>query len=485
MRAALPLRSPEPLGLPIARATSSPRGFGFALALIAGLGAMACHRPVERSVHPDKPDVVLIVVDTLRMSEMNQYGYARPTAVALDRFAAESTRFTRAWAPAPWTLPSTATALSGLLPASHKVRHLGDVLPDEVTTLAERLQAAGWTTGGFSHNHHVSPLTGFSQGFETFEAYQGSALDAPFTGELVDMMEGWLDEKVDERLFLYSHPLSCHGPYEVPWTRRRTLLGEAPSDAFVYGEAPMKPIMNGRLKSRERVKKRHLQSHRDQYDTAIRYTLDEVGRLLEGLRESGVYDDALIILTADHGEELYDHQGFGHGYSLYDEVLRVPLFVKLPGQKEGAVSDVTASLADIVPTVLSLVGEPVPEGLPGRSLLPALAGAPDDPDRVLLFDVDWPNRCQGRGVLRGSWKLITLDACYDQPADARMLFNLAEDPGERRDLAKDATLLEAQLRAELLRADEEARALGLALPPPANVAGSMNTELLRMLGYVQ
>jgi arylsulfatase A-like enzyme len=275
--------------------------------------------------------------------------------------------------------------------------------------------------------------------------------------------------------------MNTHGPYRVPADHRRSLLGREPSRDFVYYGSLMASITSGRsLLRRREVGPTYLASLVDQYDTAVRYTSQALGELFADLERRGLFDDALVIVTSDHGEELFDHGGFSHGYSLHGEVLRVPLYVKLPRQHEGAVVDARVSLMDIAPTILQALGiEPTAsfDGLP----LPASSEA--GPDRSLLHVSDWKERCVGRALLSGRYKLIQLDSNYEGLRNTTRLYDVEADPGETLDLAHRKPELVTEMRRQLEAAFARAQS-GSKQVAPANVLDDMDRERLKALGYL-
>jgi arylsulfatase A-like enzyme len=435
---------------------------------------------------PSRPNVVLVVVDTLRADRLPEYGHARPTSGALASFLADATRFDRAYTPGSWTRPAVASVLTGLVPARHlsKGGH-SERLPEVAVSLVEELAAAGWTTMGFSHNISVSGKNDFDQGFERFEAYDGGVLEYPHAHEMIDAA---LDVVVDSRrpFLLYLQPMNPHGPYRVPPDRRSTLLGRPPIPGFVYQSPGFQMLMLGRLELRADVTSELLTSLEEQYDTAVRYTLDEVSRLFEALQAAGEYESSWIVVTSDHGEELFDHGGFSHGYTLHEEVVRVPLFIKPAGaEPPGGVIEQAVGLVDLHPTLLAAAGlRPAPD-LDGRSLLPLLRpGVPrvESPPRELLLEGDVDRRCRARGLLRGRYKLIHVDQDYEGRRDEILLFDLEEDPRERENLASERPELAAELMARLeeLFAEAEARALPVAEQRPVEI----DRRTLEALGYL-
>lgn len=454
---------------------------GRAAAGLLVLGGVACHQPVAEAVAG--PNVILIVVDTLRADHLGSYGYERATDEPLGRFLEESTRFADCRAPASWTVPSTASLLTGLLPARHGVVDHGTALSPDTVTLAEELQRAGWQTAGFSHNHNVSAVTHFDQGFERFEAYPGGATAYPDISRLTARATDWLETEVEGRFLLYMQPMNVHGPYMVPDGERDALLGHEPSDDFRYYGRPMKAILKrGEIERRAEVDDALVRSLVDQYDTAVHYSMDQLGAFLEELDDLGYYDSSYVILTADHGEELFDHGGFSHGYSLYDEVLHVPLFIKAPFQREARVVEDGVSLVDVFPTLIERLGLREPYPLDGLSLSDALDGRGALPERTFLADASWTRRCSGQAIEHDGLKLLRIDGDYSGRHGVLELYDLARDPHERRDLLQDDPA-RAQRMEQLL--DETLRAATRhTFEPGPRVDEAFDRSTLEALGYL-
>ncbi len=446
---------------------------GFLLTLMAG-----CAR--EASVEQptvERPSVVLVVIDTLRADRMGEAAGEHDTLGPLAVMGEQATRFTAAYAPASWTRPSVATIMTGMVPARHQARIGGKSrLSSALPTLAEMLSEAGLATAGYSANVVVSQASGFDQGFDRFLDYEGGVQAYPDIEVMMRQARSWL-MTADRPFFLYLQPMNTHGPYKVPPEYRQLLLGRAPSEAFDYQKAPRTTLMQGRLRERDAIDAAYVDSLHEQYDTAVRYTMEMLGDLFDDLERQGLWDESLVIVTSDHGEELYDHQGFSHGYTLYEEVVRVPLWVKLPHQTEGAVRTDRVSLADIVPTVLEVLGLPVPSHLDGRSLL-----APPDPGRELVFELNNRERFLGRALLSGDHKLVETEVDYQGHRDTVSLYDLNADPAETVDLAADQPELTAELleKLEAIFAHYRSRAPEL----PEEGEAELDQDTLRALGYV-
>jgi arylsulfatase A-like enzyme len=426
---------------------------------------------------PARPNVVLIVVDTLRADRLQGVAEDRDTLGPVAALAAQSTRYDAAYAPASWTRPSVATVFTGMLPARHQAKIGGtSKLSTALPTLAEQLSGAGWATAGYSANVVVSRASGFDQGFERFLDYEGGVQAYPDIEIMMRQARAWL-HTAPSPFFLYLQPMNAHGPYRVPAPYRKVLLGRAPSDEFDYEKPPRTTLMAGRLAERERIGESYVASLCDQYDTAVRYSMEMVGGLFSDLKRLGLWESSLVILTSDHGEEIYDHGGFSHAYTLFEEVVRVPLLVKLPGQTEPAARSDRVSLADLYPTVLEVVGLPIPGHLDGRSLL-----APPEPERELVFELNNPERFLGRALLSGNYKLVETVVDYQGRRDQIALYDLSADPTESLDLAASHPELAARLheRLEALFAEYASRAPDL----PEEGEAELDEDTLRALGYV-
>jgi arylsulfatase A-like enzyme len=436
-----------------------------------------------------KPNVILIVIDTLRSDHLGDHGYARSTDAPLQEFFDHSTAFHRAYSPAPWTSPSIASLFTGLFTTRHRTNAHGGRLPEAAITLAEILAERGWHTAAFSFNHNVSRKTGFEQGFTDFDDFLGAAVDYPDMHIMMDRVSGWLDNQPTTPFFMYLQPMNVHGPYRTPESDRAALLGSLPSEEFVFFEGPMRSILREhRIEARDRVEQPYLQSLVDQYDTAIRYSAQQIATLLKNLKRRGLYDDALIIITSDHGEELFDHGGFSHGYTLYEEALGVPLFVKLPGQKTSRVVDTTVSLLDLYPTILEVTGAEAALDLDGRSLLSLMSGKSLRKDgfgepRDLFFHLAWRKRGSAMAIKRGKYKFIAVGDSYDGLVNAELLFDLESDPEEVRDLSAANPKL-SRIHRQAVNRKRKAY-IDSQYADPENIKEQLNLEALQALGYVE
>jgi arylsulfatase A-like enzyme len=442
-----------------------------------------------------KPNVLIVLIDALRADRLGAYGYHRDTSPNLDKLASEGARFDAAIAQASWTKPSIASMLTGLYARQTSVSsgtwaqegQEGAVLVQQLAakhvTLAEQLAALGYETGAFGENHHLVPELGFSQGYLRYDWKQPVHI-APLR-EIVRRFESrfiadwineryfdWLDAKEGRKFFAYLHHIDVHWPYEspAPFSGMFT-AAPAPED---FNRSKFMPDTVERLREGGvgELNPETLRAMSDAYDEGIRYVDDRLGKVFDELRRRGVYDDTLIIVTADHGEEFLDHGLLGHGESLYDEVIRVPLIVKFPCPGPHCASRVVNSqveLVDIYPTVLGAVGADAPANLVGRNLAdPASESRTAYSELTSMIALRTPQ-----------WKWI-----YDEQDDTGELFDLAQDPGEANDLATSEPALRKLLSARVL--DFAATHLkDDAVNAYAVEADERMLENLKALGYVK
>ncbi len=379
------------------------------------------------------PDVVFVIVDTLRADHLGFAGYSRPTSPHLDRLATDSVVFDNAFAQAPWTSPSVASLLTSQYPAMLGYADSKDpaVAGDDALFLAEILAEHGYLTHAVISHTYVGSRLGFDQGMTAFD--EGDAL-----GPLHVSSESVTDKAIaaldlhgarDRPLFLFVHYFDPHFSY--------ILHQDFDFDPDYRGELSSgEPY--GSLLDRARARslsERDLRYLRALYDSEIRFTDQHAGRLLEHLRRQELYDDTVIVFAADHGEAFLDRKDrwIGHGKTLFGELIHVPLVIKLPaGKSAGTRVSTPVALLDVVPSLLELLDLPAPPGLEGRALplvAPrALRGLAAEP----VFSETMARRRWLQSVVAGRLKLIA-----DRKTGRFRLFDLEADPGERHNLAEE------------------------------------------------
>jgi arylsulfatase A-like enzyme len=428
------------------------------------------------------PNVVLIVIDTLRTDGIGCYGAGRNTSPHIDALASEGIRFARAYSTAPWTKPAVASILTGLYPSAHGADDLRVPLPWKVSTLAEILGENGYATAAVVSHTLIGSRHQYQQGFDKYlqpKVLRTRELSTDHVTTSALRFVRQLAER-DGPFFLFVHYFDPHYPY-MP----RPEVGYAGAGVGrLQGGEPVKDLVE-MLPS---MTPEELAFVRALYDEEIHFTDAGVGRLLDGLSEAGLADETLVVLTADHGEEFGERGWIGHTRTLYEELVRVPMILRLPGgDHAGRVVETPVSVVDVAPTVLDLAGIGAPESaFHGRSLLPALGAEPAEPaGAAVLVEVDYePPRADAkfprlhrRALVLGRHKLIR-----DELSGRVELYDVISDPHERDD--------RAAAQPEVVRALQDEMDRQLELLDAGSGAGERlelspeQLEHLRALGYV-
>ena len=450
--------------------------------VLLALAALACGGP-------ERPHgIVLLVIDTLRADGLSAYGNPRPTTPNIDRLAEEGVLFEQAISHTSWTLPGFVGLLSGSYPTRRVFEHRLS------RSLVEDLAAAGYATAAFTEGGYVSAHFGIDRGFGEFRELEGKVHlfgpDAPRKGPggggvaaTFDAASAWLRANAARPFCLLVHTYEVHMPYLDRGLAEGLEPGGLPE---VFNQRVLGAVRRGDVivGDTERAYVRAL------YEGGVAATDHEVGRLLDLLAELGVADRTVVVLTADHGEELGERTPTRlgmHGDALYDTLLRVPLVVRDP-LHERAVQRVSAQvrLVDVMPTILDLAGLPPPADVDGRSLVPLLRGAPDG-DRPAYAEIPHPQSQLARRLAwrAQGWKLIVNVAPLAPGEAPSELYHLADDPLETNDLsAREPARKEALL--ERLRAQREAidRAGRPVLGADSDAPPALRAQL-RALGYAQ
>jgi arylsulfatase A-like enzyme len=388
---------------------------------------------------PNLPNLVMISIDTLRADRLSTYGNPRPTSPRIDGLADEGVVFENAFSHSPKTAASHMTLFTGLYPEAHRVRNrltggemwLGRLSAD-IPTLAEILSAAGYRTHSRNGGGNMHGDIGFSRGFETYSQPRRADARGIFRSAIRQLRA--LSAGRDP-FFLFVHTYQVHSPY-LPPERYRDLFVDPTYDGAITSN--LQELTGGGDFEFDNVHRafwsrvdRHSDADRqhllDLYDACIRFTDDEIGLLLDKIDALGLAETTLVVVLSDHGEEFGEHDGFEHN-ALWDEILRVPLIIRVPesirpgwrGKRIAA----PVGLVDVLPTLLELMGLPVPGHLQGNSLVPLVeVGAPARPWLFAQY------RLYGDVALRsGTWKLL-------RRLGKEQLFDLDDDPAELRDVS--------------------------------------------------
>jgi arylsulfatase A-like enzyme len=427
---------------------------GALAALLAGTGC-------SRDSAPERPNVLLITLDTTRVDHLGAYGYARATSPNLDRLASEAIVYENAYSTSSWTLPAHASLFSGKFPSSHGARRDRDgplILADAVNapestrargmsprerTLATLLRAEGYATAGVVAGPWLMRPFGLASGFDSWDD-ENVVMGGRPAREVTDRALAWLEAEPREPFLLFLNYFEPHAPY-------------APPAAFAQAFLP--PGV--------RPSTRDARQARDLYDAEILYMDFELGRLLDALRERDLYARTLVVVTADHGELLGEHEQWGHGQALWEPLVRVPLIVKPAGTERAAQRrDERVSLVDVLPLILRELRLDPGETAPRPVVLAELEIAPLHGEALA-----W------RALWEGSFKYLA-----SSRGDGH-LFDLSSDPGEGQDLAAR----QSERATQLARALDQVLA---ELPPPLEADTEetaiepRTVEALRALGYL-
>ncbi len=413
---------------------------------------------------PPRPNVILVTLESARADRLGPYGAAGGMSPHLDQLAADGVVYEHAYTPSTTTLAAHASLLTGRLPGRHGAGEaqdgaiaLPDVvsapegwqgqrahpLPADVPTLAERLRAAGYATAAVVSGPWLVRAFGLGRGFDLYDDRGVETLLGLAGSDVTDSALAWLEADPRRPVLLFVSYFEPHAPYQPPLELARRLLGES------LEALPAEP---------------DLAETNALYDAELSAADAELGRLLDGLRARGLYDDAWILVTADHGVLLGEHVGLGSGESLWEQELRVPLVVKPPRGHGGPGRRAEpALLTDVLPMLLAALGLPLPDGVDG--------GVPGQTQRPLIAELPPSTSRSGapgqRALIEWPWKL------HVGAGAAPRLYDLGTDPGEQNDVAGAQEERVARMTAVL---DAYAASLPAPLPPTAAQAPTAEGE---------
>lgn len=410
--------------------------------------------PQVRAATDERLNVVLITIDTVRADRVGCYGYKQARTPNLDSLARQGVLFRTVVAPAPLTLPSHCSILTGTYPPAHGVRdNVGYTLSAGHTTLAEIMKSRGYDTAAFVGAYVLDRKRGLNRGFDTYSSpfpvrrreggpgvVKVSMLERKAEEVVGDAVE-WLGSHGRKPFFVWIHLYDPHDPYDPP-ARFRALL-------------------------------------REPYDGEVAYADFALGRLLALLKEQGTFDRTLIVATSDHGESFGEHGEFTHGYFIYDTTLLVPLIIKPPAARSVAPRSIDTPVRsiDIAPTILQFLGIPVPQTMQANGLLSLILGKPEDLRPTEAYsETYYPNQF-GWSALRAlrqrRFKYIE--------APKPELYDLQTDPSELHNLVDRNQALANELKSRLDTLVARSGPQGQSKQEPAS---PVDAELLRSLGYV-
>ena len=443
----------------------------FLLTIATNISHNLWTKKIDDQIH----HVILVTVDTLRPDVLSCYNPLGVPTPHIDQLSQDSILFSKAISAGPWTLPSLSSLMTGLSPFVHRTTKSSSKLPDRFKTLAEYITEAGYYTTGIGFNYYLIPSINLSQGFVEYDFFQGPR-ERP-TSDITKLATKWLKANRKKDFFLWVHYYDPHVPYSPP-------------DNFQPEGEPPPRIGRSFAKHYEIRNKKLIPSPTEKqwikklYEGEVRYVDENVGEILDTLKRLNIYDESLIVFTSDHGEEFWEHNGYEHGHALYNEVLQVPLIIKLPRSASKRRIDTWVSTERITPTILDILGIEYDRNyLSGGSLAPLwkanqtdLNGTPIISKGTLYFQ-------EQESVIFGDMKYI-----HFLGTGREELYDLASDPREKVSISPSSPGAIQEARNLLTEHKETARKL-------VNHYGTLEleqvhfdketTEKLKSLGYIQ
>lgn len=418
-------------------------------------------------------NLVFVSFDALQASHVSAYGYPRKTTPNIDAMAKQGTLFKRCLSVSSWTVPASMTWFTGVMPCSHRLTnkyavyndskktlaHIKELSPNLIT-LAESLKKRGYAPVAFTGNAGVSRQFGYSQGFDLYfhEHQKFGSMDLTVPKALE-----WLKKNKTKKFFLFLHGYDIHGQCQ-PKGGYDYRFREKDYDQRYRGSPQEQEALReeGLDKQALSLRPTDVAFWRACYDEKIQRADARFGQFLKGLTELGLTDKTLFVLTSDHGTELYEHHRFDHGFTLYQELIHVPLIISLglgqgPSTMAGRVVNDQVSSLDVLPTILDLLatpkGSPLMKQCQGQSLSPALRG--QSVDKEVYCETDYRQYTYKRAIVsQEGWKFI-----LSLENQRRELYQLASDPRELNDLSQEqparCKALEAKLRARFLKLGQD------------------------------
>ncbi len=453
-----------------------------------------------------KPNILLLTIDTLRADTLGYAGYHKPISPTIDRLAAEGVRFMQAITPGSWT----QAAFPGIITSTYACMYggcLGRLSPERPSPVKILGDVAGYETAAFSTSPLLSRTYGYDRKFQRFNdlnpgeknpwlrGVKGGQfmLRKPIThqisklfgrnwrppklyataAELNKVAMPWL-ESVEEPFMAWMHYMDVHWPYHL---EDKLTAPQDIANAWQDLSHHYKVNWNGIPVSPEQ-KARYVRL----YEEAIAYTDTQIGKLLDFLDETGLAENTVIILVSDHGEEFLERRHWGHvELNLYDEILKVPLIMRIPGVMGNQMIGQQVSAMDIMPTILELADCPIPEEVLGNSLVPLWSGNAEAYDVKVAIAERWRDTSHMIAVRTESYKYIWDDAEPDEP----LLFDLRKDPDEKQNVATQFPDVVRQLHQHV---DAQLERMRLTAPDEAVNEPALDEEIvarLRGLGYVE
>ena len=458
-----------------------------------GLPGLPKKAKIDQAATSEKPNVVLLTIDAQRADHLGAYSYQPEVSPHLDQIAEQGVVFEQMFANAPWTLPSLASMVSSRLPTELKISvdnlSFGEIektnrLTNQVETMAERMQTLGYNTQAILTNELLSVPRGFDQGFDGFVNleklmpyhYQFHFKNMALTlllnripgvekrlanyytflvgpsgpkqfetraWEINRLTLPWLEDFQDKRFFLWLHYIDPHAPYDPG--------SDYSPDLKEIGQSREQELRKASADQPDKIRWREIdrQALVKLYDGDVSLVDAAVGQVWEKLNQLDLMEKTILIISADHGEELWDHGRLGHGFTFYQETIKIPLIIVGPEIEQKKVYQ-NVSLIDVFPTIIDLIGERIPSEAKGRSLKPLIEGQFLLDKEILSEGTGWGS--ERKAIILGDYKLI-----HDFFTGENQLFNIKNDLHDKVDLARTNPGMVSHLKEELLSVIDQLR----------------------------
>lgn len=465
-RALVKMRWDVSLNLSRIKYAKEPGVVLISLMLLLNLGIV-----VDRKLNgPKGPSVVLIIIDTVRVDHVGCYGYRRNVTPNIDRLSSHSILYKNAISAAPWTSPSLGSMFTSQYPAVLGFKGKPIIIGQEFLTMAEIFKENNYQTKGIISYAYVSSSLGFNQGFDSYDEENAKGHGHISSPSITDKAISFLRKRGNTRFFLFLHYFDPHYDYVL-------------HEDYDYYPDYDGPLHSGQPIRELREKAPHMRANdieyiKALYDSEIRFTDEYIGKLLDELKELELYDNTLIVFTADHGEEFLERGNYwiGHTKTLYQEQIHVPLMIKLPESNKQRIVHEYVGLIDLMPTIIDYTGLWIPETYRHEGQIIDASNAPEPGNRIIMSETKrW-------AVLQSAtwkgWKLI-----YNPLVKSRKLFNLEKDPAESSNLAaeNDGALQEMEVVLQRWNNQMKSRRTEARQPDFAEE----QKKHLRSLGYLQ
>ena len=461
------------------------RRLWIAVALVVIAAGIAAVRVFYRS-GPAPPTVVVFLLDTARRDAFGCYGHPDDPTPNIDALAADGVRFDEVVSTSGWTLPAVASLMTGTWATIHGAMGRGVRLTPirpELPMAAEVLKEAGYETVGFANAAFVSPMLGMDRGFDLFDHRYSYNWDTRKADVTVDGAIAELRKRRSKPCFYFIHLFDAHLNYGAPAAYTDRFTGGRNHPPIPLKLEDILDLQTG-PERRDAPAPDDIRYVRGTYEAEVAFADANVGRFIDQMKKLGMYDRSTIVVTADHGEEFWDHGGFEHGHTLYNELVMVPLVIKPPAALRPAkrVVDSQVRLLDVMPTVFEILSLEKPPSFEGVSLVPYMAGETnEDLDALCESTLYGPMYIALRGP---RYKYIQpLDADGDETG---ALFDWRADPAEKTDLAASLPDVAREMKTELLRWSTEnaARARNMSKLKVVDLSPARIRQL-RSLGYIR